>query len=89
MAIATEYFPMVVPRALNLDVTLIATANIYGRGAEEALVAEAREEVPSDGAVLATKLFTFAVAYSSVWLRLARFEERLPSGYPSGRVTPG
>jgi hypothetical protein len=30
-------------------VATVATANIYGRGAGEALVAEAREEVPSDG----------------------------------------
>ena len=72
-------------------VATVATANIYGRGAGEALVAEAREEVPSDGAVLATSLSCSPLpsAYSSVWLWLPRFEERLPSGYPSGRVTPG
>ena len=44
-------------RALDLGITLIDTANVYGRGAAETLMGEALQGVPRDRYVLATKLF--------------------------------
>jgi aryl-alcohol dehydrogenase-like predicted oxidoreductase len=46
-----------VRRALDLGITLIDTANVYGRGAAESLLGEALEGVPRDSYVLATKVF--------------------------------
>lgn len=46
-----------VRRALDLGVTLIDTANIYGRGAAETLLGEALAAVDRSSYVLATKLF--------------------------------
>lgn len=46
-----------VHRALDLGITLIDTANIYGRGAAERVLGEALSGVPRDGYVLATKLY--------------------------------
>ncbi len=46
-----------VRRALDLGITLIDTANVYGRGAAETLMGEALQGVPRDRYVLATKLF--------------------------------
>jgi aryl-alcohol dehydrogenase-like predicted oxidoreductase len=46
-----------VRRALELGVNLIDTANVYGRGAAEALLGEALAGVPRDSYVLATKVF--------------------------------
>ena len=46
-----------VRRALDLGVTLIDTANAYGRGAAEEVLSEVLREVPRDSYVLATKLF--------------------------------
>ena len=46
-----------VHRALDLGVTLIDTANIYGRGAAETVLGEALAAVPRHSYVLATKLF--------------------------------
>ena len=45
-----------VRRALDLGVTLIDTANVYGRGAAETFLGEALAEVPRQSYVLATKL---------------------------------
>ena len=45
-----------VRRALDLGVTLIDTANVYGRGAAETFLGEALAEVPRASYVLATKL---------------------------------
>ena len=45
-----------VRRALDLGVTLIDTANVYGRGAAESFLGEALAEVPRQSYVLATKL---------------------------------
>ncbi len=46
-----------VRRALDCGVTLIDTANVYGRGAAEEVLSEALAGVPRDSYVLATKLF--------------------------------
>jgi aryl-alcohol dehydrogenase-like predicted oxidoreductase len=46
-----------VRRALELGITFIDTANVYGRGASESVLAEALREVPRDTYVLATKLY--------------------------------
>ncbi len=46
-----------VRRALDLGITLIDTANVYGRGAAETLLGEALAGVPRDSYVLATKVF--------------------------------
>lgn len=43
--------------ALDLGITLIDTANVYGRGAAESLLGEALEGVNRSSYVLATKLF--------------------------------
>ncbi len=46
-----------VRRALDRGITLIDTANVYGQGAAERLLAEALKGIPRDRYVLATKLF--------------------------------
>ena len=46
-----------VHRALDLGITLIDTANVYGRGAAEIVLAEALGGLPRDSYVLATKVF--------------------------------
>ena len=46
-----------VHRALDLGITLIDTANVYGRGAAEIVLAEALAGLPRDSYVLATKVF--------------------------------
>jgi len=46
-----------VHRALALGITLIDTANIYGRGIAETVIGEALADTPRDSYVLATKLF--------------------------------
>jgi 1-deoxyxylulose-5-phosphate synthase len=46
-----------VHRALDLGITFIDTANAYGRGASEIVLAEALAHVPRDSYVLATKLY--------------------------------
>jgi 1-deoxyxylulose-5-phosphate synthase len=44
-------------RALELGITFIDTANVYGRGASETVLAEALADVPRQSYVLATKLY--------------------------------
>jgi 1-deoxyxylulose-5-phosphate synthase len=46
-----------VHRALESGITLIDTANVYGRGAAERVLGEALAGVPRDSYVLATKLY--------------------------------
>jgi aryl-alcohol dehydrogenase-like predicted oxidoreductase len=46
-----------VRHALELGITFIDTANVYGRGASESVLAEALSNVPRDSYVLATKLY--------------------------------
>lgn len=47
-----------VRRALDLGITLIDTANVYGRGVSEMVLAEALAGVPRQSYVLATKLYS-------------------------------
>jgi aryl-alcohol dehydrogenase-like predicted oxidoreductase len=46
-----------VHRALDRGITLIDTANVYGRGAAELVLGEALSGIPRDSYILATKLF--------------------------------
>ncbi|WP_428394557.1 aldo/keto reductase family protein [Lichenicoccus sp.] len=46
-----------VHRALDVGITFIDTANVYGRGVAETVLAEALGGLPRDSYVLATKLF--------------------------------
>ena len=46
-----------VHRALDRGITLIDTANVYGRGAAETVLGEALSGLPRDSYVLATKLY--------------------------------
>jgi aryl-alcohol dehydrogenase-like predicted oxidoreductase len=46
-----------VRHALELGITFIDTANVYGRGASETVLAEALADVPRHSYVLATKLY--------------------------------
>lgn len=46
-----------VHRALDCGITLIDTANIYGRGAAETVIGEALSGIPRESYVLATKLY--------------------------------
>ena len=46
-----------VRRALDCGITLIDTANVYGRGAAERVLGEALANVPRDSYILATKLY--------------------------------
>ena len=46
-----------VHKALDLGITLIDTANVYGRGAAESLLSEALAGIPRKSYVLATKLY--------------------------------
>jgi aryl-alcohol dehydrogenase-like predicted oxidoreductase len=46
-----------VHRALDLGITLLDTANVYGRGAAEEVLGEALAGIPRDRYVLATKVF--------------------------------
>ncbi len=46
-----------VHRALDCGITLIDTANVYGRGAAEIVLAEALAGLPRDSYVLATKVY--------------------------------
>jgi 1-deoxyxylulose-5-phosphate synthase len=46
-----------VHRALDRGITLLDTANVYGRGAAELVLGEALSGIPRDSYILATKLF--------------------------------
>jgi aryl-alcohol dehydrogenase-like predicted oxidoreductase len=46
-----------VKRALDVGITLLDTANVYGRGAAETLLGEALAAVDRSSYVLATKLY--------------------------------
>jgi aryl-alcohol dehydrogenase-like predicted oxidoreductase len=65
-----------VRRALDLGITLIDTANVYGRGAAETLMGEALQGVPRDRYVLATKLF-FPMSETDKGLSRAQIHRQL------------
>jgi len=65
-----------VRRALDLGITLIDTANVYGRGAAETLMGEALQGVPRDRYVLATKPF-FPMSETDKGLSRAQIHHQL------------
>lgn len=65
-----------VRRALDLGITLIDTANIYGRGAAETLLGEALAPVDRTSYVLATKLF-FPMTASDQGMSRAQIKKQL------------
>ncbi|MEQ1578221.1 MAG: aldo/keto reductase family protein [Hyphomicrobium sp.] len=65
-----------VRRALDLGVTLIDTANIYGRGAAETVLGEALAPVDRSSYVLATKLF-FPMTAADQGLSRAQVKKQL------------
>ena len=65
-----------VRRALDCGITLIDTANAYGRGAAEEVLSEALAGVPRDSYVLATKLF-FPMSDTDRGLSRAQIEKQI------------
>jgi aryl-alcohol dehydrogenase-like predicted oxidoreductase len=65
-----------VHRALDLGITLIDTANIYGKGAAETVLGEALAGVKRESYVLATKLY-FPMTETDKGLSRAQIEKQL------------
>src|SRR5271154_3492144 len=65
-----------VRRALECGITLIDTANIYGRGAAERVLGEALANVRRDSFVLATKLY-FPMTQTDKGLSRAQIHKQL------------
>lgn len=63
-------------RALDLGVTLLDTANVYGRGAAESLLGEALADIPRDDYVLATKVY-FPMSETDRGLSRPQIEKQL------------
>ena len=63
-------------RALDLGVTFLDTANVYGRGAAESLLGEALAGIPRDDYVLATKVY-FPMSETDRGLSRAQIEKQL------------
>src|SRR3954468_4681465 len=63
-------------RAFEVGITLIDTANVYGRGAAEIFLGEALSGRPRDSYILATKLF-FPMSDSDRGLSAAQVEKQL------------
>lgn len=74
-----------VHRALALGITLIDTANIYGRGIAETVIGEALEGRPRDSYVLATKLF-FPMTDTDRGLSAAQIVKQLDASLTRLRV---
>ena len=74
-----------VRRALDLGITFIDTANVYGRGAAESLLGEVLAEVPRDSYVLATKVF-FPMSDTDKGLSRAQIEKQLDGSLRRLRV---
>ncbi|MCW8306959.1 aldo/keto reductase family protein [Acidiphilium sp. PA] len=74
-----------VKRALDLGITLIDTANIYGKGAAETVLGEALAGVRRDSYVLATKLF-FPMTETDKGLSRAQIEKQLDASLERLRV---
>ena len=73
-------------RALDAGVTLIDTANAYGRGAAEEVLGEALAGVPRDSYVLATKLF-FPMSETDRGLSRAQVEKQIDGSLKRLRVS--
>jgi 1-deoxyxylulose-5-phosphate synthase len=65
-----------VHRALDLGITLIDTANVYGRGAAERVLGEALRGIKRDSYVLATKLY-FPMSRTDKGLSRAQVHKQL------------
>lgn len=74
-----------VKRALELGITLIDTANVYGRGAAETVLGEALADVPRDDYILATKLF-FPMTDTDQGLSRGQIEKQLDASLKRLRV---
>ena len=72
-------------RALDQGITLIDTANIYGRGIAESVIGEALAEVPRDSYVLATKLF-FPMTDTDRGLSAAQIHKQIDASLTRLRV---
>jgi aryl-alcohol dehydrogenase-like predicted oxidoreductase len=65
-----------VHRALELGITLIDTANVYGRGAAETVLGEALAKVKRDSYILATKLY-FPMSENDKGLSAAQIHKQI------------
>ena len=74
-----------VQRALDLGITLIDTANVYGRGAAERVLGAALANVKRDSYVLATKLF-FPMTQTDKGLSRAQIHKQLDASLQRLRV---
>ena len=74
-----------VHRALDLGITLIDTANVYGRGAAERVLGEALANIRRDSYVLATKLF-FPMTQTDKGLSRAQIHKQLDASLERLRV---
>jgi aryl-alcohol dehydrogenase-like predicted oxidoreductase len=75
-----------VHRALDRGITLIDTANVYGRGAAELVLGEALQGVPRDSYVLATKLY-FPMSSTDQGLSRAQIFKQLDASLQRLRLT--
>ncbi len=74
-----------VHRALDLGITLIDTANVYGRGAAETVLGEALADVKRDSYVLATKLY-FPMNETDKGLSAAQIDKQIDASLKRLRV---
>ena len=74
-----------VHRALDLGITLLDTANIYGKGAAETVLGEALAGIKRDSYVLATKLY-FPMTETDKGLSRAQIEKQLDASLQRLRV---
>jgi 1-deoxyxylulose-5-phosphate synthase len=74
-----------VHRALDRGITLIDTANVYGRGAAERVLGEALSGIRRDGYVLATKVY-FPMSDSDRGLSSAQIHKQLDASLARLRV---
>lgn len=72
-------------RALDRGITLIDTANIYGRGVAESVIGEALAGLPRDSYVLATKLF-FPMTDTDKGLSAAQVSKQIDASLARLRV---
>jgi aryl-alcohol dehydrogenase-like predicted oxidoreductase len=75
-----------VHRALDCGITLIDTANVYGRGVAELVLGEALSGIPRDSYILATKLF-FPMSDTDRGLSKAQITKQLDASLLRLRVS--
>ena len=76
-----------VHRALDRGITLIDTANIYGRGVAETVLGKALAGLPRDSYVLATKLY-FPMNDTDRGLSRAQIHKQIDASLARLRVEP-